>query len=273
MSHKSTVTNEAYPQFASQGCHRNSGYSTLYMRKYTSELIEFDDMDIETVAGEVHKFSQTDGFDYVVTPNIDHLARLSDSSHSDSFAQTYKEAALTICDSMVFKLLSKVKGLHIENVVPGSTLTHYLFTNRITERDHVLIIGCDEQEICAVEERFRHLNIDHISPSMGFIDKPEELEEIIHKVEKLRANYIFLAVGSPQQERLAAHIKEHAKVGAVGLCIGGSIQFLAGSRTRAPRFVQKLALEWLFRLLQEPKRLASRYAKNLIAIPKIFRKL
>jgi exopolysaccharide biosynthesis WecB/TagA/CpsF family protein len=71
----------------------------------------------------------------------------------------------------------------------------------------------------------------------------------------------------PQQEILAGHIADQPQARGVGLCIGASIDFLTGQQRRAPVWVQKAGLEWLYRLLSDPRRLASRY---LIECPRIF---
>jgi exopolysaccharide biosynthesis WecB/TagA/CpsF family protein len=81
------------------------------------------------------------------------------------------------------------------------------------------------------------------------------------------ARFSFIAVGSPQQEMIAAEVR--AIPGAVGtsLCVGASLEFLTGEVKRAPRLVQRLSLEWAHRLLSDPKRLWRRY---LVEGPRIF---
>ena len=102
---------------------------------------------------------------------------------------------------------------------------------------------------------------------MGFIRSQHEVQKCVEFVVKTQTPLIFLAVGMPQQEILASHIADHPQAGGVGLCIGASIDFLTGQQRRAPVWVQKAGLEWLYRLLSDPRRLASRY---LIDCPRIF---
>ena len=73
------------------------------------------------------------------------------------------------------------------------------------------------------------------------------------------ARFVFLAVGSPQQEVLAAAIAATGRATGIGLCIGASLEFLAGASRRAPCWMQRCGLEWLFRLCSDPRRLARRY--------------
>jgi exopolysaccharide biosynthesis WecB/TagA/CpsF family protein len=79
--------------------------------------------------------------------------------------------------------------------------------------------------------------------------------------------FCFLAVGAPQQELLAQLLKSRGKARGMALCIGASIDFLTGKERRAPLWMQKIGFEWLFRLLNDPKRLGGRY---LLRGPRVF---
>jgi exopolysaccharide biosynthesis WecB/TagA/CpsF family protein len=81
------------------------------------------------------------------------------------------------------------------------------------------------------------------------------------------ARFTLIAVGSPQQELIAAEIRDIDNGRGTGLCIGASIDFLAGREKRAPLWMQRLALEWLYRLLGNPARMWRRY---LVEGPRIF---
>jgi len=78
---------------------------------------------------------------------------------------------------------------------------------------------------------------------------------------------VLFAVGAPQSELLCAEIAARGGARGVALCIGASLEFLTGAKRRAPRWMQRAGLEWLFRLLSEPRRLWRRY---LVEGPRIF---
>jgi exopolysaccharide biosynthesis WecB/TagA/CpsF family protein len=102
---------------------------------------------------------------------------------------------------------------------------------------------------------------------MGFIKSEKEIQRCVDFVVDTQAPLIFLAAGTPQQEILACRIADHPQARGIGLCIGASIDFLTGKQRRAPVLMQKAGLERLYRLLSDPRRLASRY---LIECPQIF---
>jgi UDP-N-acetyl-D-mannosaminuronic acid transferase (WecB/TagA/CpsF family) len=110
--------------------------------------------------------------------------------------------------------------------------------------------------------------VAHFNPPMGFIRIPEAVEACLRFVE-LNSPFRFclLAVGAPQQEALAQLLKARGSARGMALCVGAALNFLTGNERRAPRWMQGLGLEWLFRLLQAPRRLAHRY---LVRGPRVF---
>ncbi len=86
----------------------------------------------------------------------------------------------------------------------------------------------------------------------------EEDEEVAKQINMSGANVIFVVLGCPKQERWMASMK--GKIQAVMIGVGGALPVMAGLQKRAPQWIQQSGLEWLFRLLQEPRRLFKRYA-------------
>jgi len=238
-------------------------------------LTFFNDLSLKEVVKRVEVLSQSESFAYVVTPNIDHLSRLCDTPEEgqENLQDIYRDADLSLCDSRILEKLLALRGKKPKAIIPGSDLTQYLFDRVLTSDDRLLVIGNGVSEIELLRKKYSHLNIDHINPSMGFIKKPDEVLQVVNKIISMKAHYIFLAVGSPRQEVLASKIKQSVGACGVGLCIGASINFLVGKETRAPKWVQTLNMEWLYRMLQDPKRLVKRYAMNAVYIPKIYSRL
>jgi exopolysaccharide biosynthesis WecB/TagA/CpsF family protein len=107
---------------------------------------------------------------------------------------------------------------------------------------------------------------------MGFINDQDEINKVINYAEQVQPHYLFLAVGSPRQEVLAEQLQLTLTKG-VALCIGASILFLVGAERRAPYWVQRLSLEWCYRICQNPKVLAKRYFSNFLKLQRIYSSL
>lgn len=205
-------------------------------------------------------------FEYIVTPNVDHVVRLN----SDPiFSSHYLKADFAVCDSRILKKLAKIAYDVDLPLVTGSDLTKELFDNHL-KRKKVSIVGGSSRIIHKLEARYEIGAIEHYNPPMGFYNTEDEIQKCVEFVRKSQCDFVFLCVGSPQQEILANRIKQCNDVRGVGFCVGASLLFLTGEEKRAPKWIQKLALEWLHRLLSDPKRLLKRYLIDDIAIFKIF---
>jgi N-acetylglucosaminyldiphosphoundecaprenol N-acetyl-beta-D-mannosaminyltransferase len=251
----------------------NKQSSSESMEKINTKICQLDNIDTETALMRVQSMSRTEKLNVVVTPNIDHLTRLCDSEVNVDFEAIYQQCDLCLCDSNVFEKLLRIKGKKVKEVIPGSTLTAKLFAGILSSDDSVLIIGGEDSVISRLRELYPKLIIDHYNPPMGFIQNEGEVEKTLQYAENSGANYFFLAIGSPRQEIIAKKLKDREKVKGVALCIGASILFIVGEEHRAPKFFQSLHLEWFYRMIQSPARLAPRYVKNFLALPGIFRHL
>jgi exopolysaccharide biosynthesis WecB/TagA/CpsF family protein len=100
--------------------------------------------------------------------------------------------------------------------------------------------------------------LQHVPP-MGLLEKPEAVAAIADFLAFHKPHYTLLAMGAPRSEIVAERCARDGRFGGVSLCIGASIEFLTGDKTRAPRLVQRLSLEWAHRLISEPRRLWRRY--------------
>ena len=204
------------------------------------------------------------GFRYIVTPNVDHLVRLD--KEPDVYGPLYAASWLSVCDSRILELLAKFSGIPLK-AVPGSDLTGQLFDNVIQKNEAINVIGADDDIIAKLKEIYGLTTINHHQPPMGLRKKPEAVAAAAQFIHDNPARYTFICVGSPQQEMVAKACLDRGDCIGLGLCVGASLEFLAGRIKRAPKWMQEYRLEWLFRLASEPKRLWKRY---LIEGPRIF---
>lgn len=203
-------------------------------------------------------------FRYIVTPNVDHLVRLH--KEPEVYLPLYEASWLSVCDSRIIEMLAQLSGLPLK-AVPGSDLTQQLFDNVITAKDPITVIGADQEMVNRVKARYGLTRVHHYEPPMGLRHKPDEIAACAQFVAENPARYVFICVGSPQQEMIAKACLDRGDCVGFGLCVGASLDFIGGRVKRAPKWMQEHRLEWLHRLLSEPKRLWKRY---LVEGPKIF---
>ena len=100
------------------------------------------------------------------------------------------------------------------------------------------------------------------SPPFGFEKSAEETQKIIEQIRASGANTLAVGVGAPKQEKwIEAHRAGMPEIKRF-LAIGATIEFESGNLSRAPKWMTKFGLEWLYRLGQEPKRLTKRYLQE-----------
>lgn len=225
---------------------------------------QIDAFDLDEFVHMAARFG-TDRFGFVVTPNVDHLIRCHDDP---AFYACYAQADFVLLDSrFAARLLRLLKGQRLP-VCPGSDLTAALFANVITPEDRIAVLGGDPQQVAQLAGRYGLKNMRHHNPPMGFIEDPAAVAECLRFLERASPfRFCFLAVGSPQQEEIAKRLKLRNTARGLALCVGASLNFLTGRERRAPNWLQRLSLEWLYRLLHSPRRLANRY---LVRGPRIF---
>jgi N-acetylglucosaminyldiphosphoundecaprenol N-acetyl-beta-D-mannosaminyltransferase len=107
-----------------------------------------------------------------------------------------------------------------------------------------------------------------LSPPIGFESSPEENARILAAVAAARPDLLILGLGAPKQE-IWIHQHQGQLEAKVALCAGATIDFLAGHRRRSPVWMRQAGLEWVHRVWSEPRRLASRYARDAWFFPQI----
>ena len=229
--------------------------------------LDFADLDVAGSAAWIDGRSADAPFGYVVTPNADHLVRLS---RNPALRPLYTGAMLCLMDSRVVARAAGLLGLAPPSVTTGSDLTAALLSQHLRPQERVTIIGVRDQHLAELVRRTGIATPAHYDPPMGFDQDPTEMARAVRFVLDHPARYVFLAVGSPRQEQLAAAIVATGVATGSGLCIGASLEFLAGAIPRAPGLMQKAGIEWLHRLMVDPRRLSRRY---LVDNPVIFRLL
>jgi len=196
----------------------------------------------------------------VVTPNVDHIIKLS---NDEKILRIYEQAAFVFADGMPLVWLSKVlpgKGLPAR--VTGADLVPLICQKASQKSIKVFFLGGNEciaeKAAKKLKDKHKELKIQTYCPVFGFENNRENSEKIIDICNQFKPDILFVGVGSPKQEKWAwAHLNR-LETGPI-VCVGASFDFIAGTIRRAPVFLQRIGLEWFWRLLQEPRRLAKRY--------------
>jgi N-acetylglucosaminyldiphosphoundecaprenol N-acetyl-beta-D-mannosaminyltransferase len=178
-----------------------------------------------------------------------------------AYAELINNAALATPDGM--PLVNGLKWLYgiEQEKVSGPDLMPVLLKEAAEKSLHVFFYGSTDEVLQILK-----LKAEQIYPNLkiaGMISPPfrklsyEEIQNDIEMINNAGTNILFVALGCPKQERWMAEMK--GKINAVMIGVGGAFPMLAGIEKRAPLWMQKNMLEWLYRLLQDPKRLFKRY--------------
>ncbi len=229
--------------------------------------LDFAQLDEAEVVALLQSRTVDDSFDYFVTPNVDHIVRLSKLDSNSEPRRSYLLAGWLLCDSRILSLLASLQGITLP-VVTGSDMTRKLITEIVEPGDRICVIGGHPGDIEKLQAIRGDIDIVQHIPPMGLLEKPEARLEAARFAAASRSRFILLSVGSPQQEMIASAIKDVPGAHGTALCVGAGIDFLTGRTRRAPLWMQRMALEWLHRLLSNPRRLWRRY---LVDGPRIFR--
>jgi N-acetylglucosaminyldiphosphoundecaprenol N-acetyl-beta-D-mannosaminyltransferase len=202
---------------------------------------------------------------YVITPNACHVVAAHESP--DRLLPIYRDAWLSLCDSRIVRALARLER-HALPLVTGSDLVAALLATLRHPHNakRILVVGPRRDVATALRAAYPDLNFDILPAPAGLSQNAELRLAIARACVHRQWDIVLLCVGCPAQEQIARHIGELGRTSGIALCVGASVDFLTGARARAPLWVQRLSLEWAYRLLQEPRRLWRRY---LVESPKI----
>jgi N-acetylglucosaminyldiphosphoundecaprenol N-acetyl-beta-D-mannosaminyltransferase len=180
------------------------------------------------------------------------------------FAQVVNNADLVTPDGMPLVWALKALGSKNASRVYGPTLTLDVCQAAATASINIALYGGTDESLVTftnfLQERFPGINIIcQISPPFRSLTTDEDAGYTKTIIDS-GAQIVFVGIGCPRQENwIAAH---QGKIPAVMLGVGAAFDFHSGRVKQAPQWMQKISLEWLFRLIMEPKRLWKRYFKH-----------
>lgn len=184
--------------------------------------------------------------------------------HSN-LSSVLKSADLVTPDGMPLVWMMKLMGAHDQNRVAGMDILMSLCKLAPQQNVSIFFLGSQasilENMRTKLEQEFPDLQIAGMEPLPFRPLTPEEDEAVIQKINESGAGLVLVSLGCPKQEYWMNQHK--GKIQAVMIGLGGAFPVLAGIHKWAPLWVRNLGLEWFYRLIQEPRRLWSRYGKTI----------
>jgi exopolysaccharide biosynthesis WecB/TagA/CpsF family protein len=170
-----------------------------------------------------------------------------------------------LCDSKILFFISRFLGTPIKEKISGSDLFPAFYQYHKNNEDiKIFLLGAREGVALKAQEKInaqvgRTMIVGAHSPSFGFEKNEEECAKIIELINQSGATVLAVGVGAPKQENFISKYKDQFTNIKIFLAIGATIDFEAGNIKRAPKWISEIGMEWLYRLLAEPKRLWKRY--------------
>lgn len=236
--------------------------------RFGTESIAVNVATREDLFGQIGTRMKRDHGYSLATINLDHIVKLG---VNPSFLTAYQAHEFVVADGNPIVWLSRLARKPVD-LMPGSDLVVPLAKLAQKHQKSVALFG---STLDTLDEAAAHLcrvipDLDivmKIAPEFGFDPSGDNAAEYLRQIAHGGTGLCFLALGAPKQEILAARGQKLApNTGFVS--IGAGLDFLAGNQKRAPQWVQKIALEWAWRMCTNPIRLAPRYARAVLILPK-----
>ncbi len=208
------------------------------------------------------------GCRFVVTPNVDHTVL---ANNFPAFQRACEEAHLVLADGLPIIVVSRVLKKPLPERVAGSELVPQLFTAATHQRPlRVFLLGAapgvaDRAAIRIGQQWPAVTVVGTYSPPFGFEEDPQEEQRILDRLHQAKPELIVVGLAAPQQE-IWVHRLHPELPARVVLCGGATIDFIAGEKKQAPVWMRRTGLEWFFRVMTEPRRLAGRVCSRCLGL-------
>jgi N-acetylglucosaminyldiphosphoundecaprenol N-acetyl-beta-D-mannosaminyltransferase len=197
---------------------------------------------------------------YVITPNVDHVVKLQKDV---DFRKVYEQSAMNLADGVPLLWAAKFLGTPLKEKISGSDLLPVICQQAAQRGFKLFLMGgrpaAADRAAVKLREQFPGLQIvgTHCPP-LGFEKDETQNQQIIQLIKDAKPDILFVGLGAPKQEKWI--YRWHAQYAvAVSIGVGVSFEFVAGMVKRAPAWMQKIGLEWFWRIMMEPGRLWRRY--------------
>jgi len=217
------------------------------------------------------KSNPTGSCQYVVTPNVDHTILLQEN---EGLREAYRNAGMILADGHPVVWASRLLRRPLPARVPGSDLVPSLFRSAKGYRAlRVFLLGAAPGVAARagenIERRWPSVKVvGTYSPAIGFENDEPENRRILDMVTEAQPDVLVVGLGAPKQELWVSKYQQQIQA-PIALCVGATIDFLAGEKKRAPVWLRRIGMEWVHRMLSEPKRLVKRYLRDAWIFPQL----
>ncbi|MDB8567890.1 WecB/TagA/CpsF family glycosyltransferase [Turicibacter sanguinis] len=204
----------------------------------------------------------------IFTPNIDHIIKIS---KDDTLFKQYSMADFIIADGWPLSFTGRLIGYRI-NRITGVDVMDRLLEKANKRNLNVFFLGAEEMTVNKLKRNIenKYLEIGNIGIHNGFFNDDEQ---VIKLINNNNTDILFVGMGCPKQEKWIMNNRDKIKCNIM-IGIGGALKIYSEEVKRAPKYIQKLGLEWFYRFCKEPKRLFKRYfIEYLKFIPIFFNEL
>jgi N-acetylglucosaminyldiphosphoundecaprenol N-acetyl-beta-D-mannosaminyltransferase len=222
-------------------------------------------LDRTELVEHVMRESERGGGGWIITANVDYLQRFESDPTA---AELLRRADFIVADGVPLLWACRLRKTPLPDRVAGSDLV-WLLAEQASCRHRSLYLlggnpGAAEAAARALRLRWPGLAIaGYSSPELSNPPTPRQLESLRADLAVCSPDIVYVALGAPKQDFVIDGLRECFPA-AWWIGVGISLSFMSGQLKRAPRWMQAMGLEWLFRLLQEPRRLGPRYlVRNL----------
>lgn len=232
---------------------------------------EIDNLTMQETLQEIENIIKKNKNSYVVTPNVDHIVQLETNKE---LRDVYANASLILTDGKPLIWISKLYGTPIKEKISGSDLFPLLCKMAAEKKYTMFFLGAAEgvAQTAAnnLMDKYPGLKVvGTYSPPFGFENDKKEMDKIKSMIHKMKPDILIVGLGCPKQELFMYHHCKELNV-PISFGLGASLDFEAGNVKRAPKWMANNGFEWLYRITQDPKRMAKRYLINDMKIFSLF---
>ena len=222
--------------------------------------VKLDQLSLPQALNKATRFVNSQKFNLIVTPNPEFLL---EARQNQAFAGILNSADLSLPDGTGLVYAAKYLSLPKINRICGTDFVWELARHASENNWSIYLLGGDrgvaKKAAALLAKKYPRLKI---AGAISGYDKQGQMKqdrELVHLINKVSPDILLVALGAPKQEEWLIRNKNGLNSVKIGMGVGGAFDYIAGIVSRAPRFMRKLGLEWLFRLIVQPLRIKRIY--------------